>query len=242
MFNQIIQHKGKIMRSRIDKILLTILLIAFLVSLYLVFLWVPQIKASNVSEQIAQKIFYYHVPSAWLGFLAFFIVFVASVAYLWKRERKYELISVASAEIGVLFITLVLITGPIWAKPVWGIWWTWDARLTSSLILWLIYVAFLMLRRYLPDGSKRANLSAVVGILGFVDVPIVYYSIRWWETQHPKAVMASSEGSLAAPMFIAFMFTLATFTLLYIFLMKKRYQLLVLEDQVNKQFKEMELL
>ncbi|MCF7822917.1 MAG: cytochrome c biogenesis protein [Candidatus Marinimicrobia bacterium] len=230
------------MRSRIDKILLTILLIAFLVSLYLVFLWVPQIKASNVSEQIAQKIFYYHVPSAWLGFLAFFIVFVASVAYLWKRERKYELISVASAEIGVLFITLVLITGPIWAKPVWGIWWTWDARLTSSLILWLIYVAFLMLRRYLPDGSKRANLSAVVGILGFVDVPIVYYSIRWWETQHPKAVMASSEGSLAAPMFIAFMFTLATFTLLYIFLMKKRYQLLVLEDQVNKQFKEMELL
>ena len=163
------------------------------------------------------------------------------MAYLWKRERRYELISVASAEIGVLFITLVLITGPIWAKPVWGIWWTWDARLTSSLILWLIYVAYLMLRRYLPDGAKRANLSAIVGIIGFVDVPIVYYSIRWWETQHPKAVMANSEGSLAAPMFFAFMFTLVVFTLLYVYLLRQRYRILVMEDVVNKQFKILEL-
>ncbi len=230
------------MRSKIDKILLAILLIAFLVSIYLIFQWVPQIKASNPAEQIAQRIFYFHVPSAWLGFLAFFVVFGGSVAYLATRNRKYELISVASAEIGVLFITLVLITGPIWAKPVWGIWWTWDVRLTSSLILWLIYVAYLMLRRYLPDGSKRANLSAVVGIIGFIDVPIVYYSIRWWETQHPKAVMASSEGSLAAPMFFTFMFSLATFTLLYVYLIRKRYQLLTLEDTLNKQFKEMEIL
>jgi len=132
------------MRSKIDKILLIILLIAFSVSIYLIFQWVPQIKASNPAEQIAQRIFYFHVPSAWLGFLAFFIVFCGSVAYLATRKRKYELISVASAEIGVLFISLVLITGPIWAKPVWGIWWTWDVRLTSSLILWLIYVAFLI--------------------------------------------------------------------------------------------------
>lgn len=230
------------MGVKIDKIILVLLLFAFLTSLFLVFNWVPQLKASNEAEQIAQKIFYYHVPSAWLGFLAFFVVFLGSVAYLWTRERKYELISVASAEIGILFITLVLVTGPIWAKPVWGIWWTWDARLTSSLILWLIYVAYIMLRRYLPDGSKRANLSAVVGIIGFVDVPIVYYSIRWWETQHPSAIMASSEGSLAAPMFFAFMFTLATFTILYVFLMRKRYQLLKLEDSINKQFKEMEIL
>jgi len=230
------------MKATIDKVLLIILLVAFLVSLYLVFIWAPQIKASNASEQIAQKIFYYHVPSAWLGFLSFFVVFIASVAYLWTRDRKYELLSVASAEIGILFITLVLLTGPIWAKPVWGIWWTWDARLTSSLILWLIYIAFLMLRRYLPDGSKRANLSAVVGIIGFVDVPIVYYSIRWWETQHPKAIMASSEGSLATPMFIAFMFTLTTFTVLYVYLVRQRLQLLKLEDLVTKQFKEMEIL
>ncbi len=230
------------MRSKIDKTILIILLGAFLISLYLIFQWVPQIKASNSAEQIAQRIFYFHVPSAWLGFLAFFVVFAGSVAYLATRNRKYELITVASAEIGVLFITLVLITGPIWAKPVWGIWWTWDVRLTSSLILWLIYVAFLMLRRYLPDGSKRANLSAVVGIIGFIDVPIVYYSIRWWETQHPKAVMASSEGSLAAPMFFTFMFSLATFTLLFVYLIRKRYQLLTLEDTLNKQFKEMEIL
>ncbi|MCF7825365.1 MAG: cytochrome c biogenesis protein [Candidatus Marinimicrobia bacterium] len=230
------------MRSKIDKIILIVLLLAFLASVYLIFQWVPPIKASNPAEQIAQRIFYFHVPSAWLGFLAFFVVFIGSIAYLATRDRKYELITVASAEIGVLFITLVLITGPIWAKPVWGIWWTWDVRLTSSLILWLIYVAFLMLRRYLPDGSKRANLSAVVGIIGFIDVPIVYYSIRWWETQHPKAVMASSEGSLAAPMFFTFMFSLATFTLLYVYLIRKRYQLLTLEDSLNKQFKEMEIL
>lgn len=230
------------MRSKIDKTLLIILLIAFLASVYLIFQWVPPIKASNPAEQIAQRIFYFHVPSAWLGFLAFFVVFLGSIGYLATRDRKYELISVASAEIGVLFITLVLITGPIWAKPVWGIWWTWDVRLTSSLILWLIYVAFLMLRRYLPDGSKRANLSAVVGIIGFIDVPIVYYSIRWWETQHPKAVMASNEGSLAAPMFFVFMCSLVTFTLLYVYLIRKRYQLLVLEDALNKQFKEMEIL
>ncbi len=230
------------MRKIIDKILLIFLFFAFLTSLYLVFMWVPQIKASNAAEQIAQKIFYYHVPSAWVGFLSFFIVFVASVGYLATRKRGFELAAVASAEIGVLFITLVLITGPIWAKPVWGIWWTWDARLTSSLILWLIYIAYLMLRRYLPDGSKRANLSAIVGIIGFIDVPIVYYSIRWWETQHPKAVMASSDGSLAGEMFFTFMFTLATFTVLYIYYMRQRYQLLKLEDIVNKQFKEMEIL
>ena len=230
------------MRSTIDKTFLIILLVAFLACMFLIFNWVPPIKASNPAEQIAQRIFYFHVPSAWLGFLAFFVVFVASIAYLATRDRKYELISVASAEIGVLFISLVLITGPIWAKPVWGIWWTWDTRLTSSLVLWLIYVAFLMLRRYLPDGSKRANLSAVVGIIGFIDVPIVYYSIRWWETQHPKAVMASGDGSLAAPMFFVFMFSLATFTLLYVYLMRKRFQLLTLEDTLNKQFKEMEIL
>lgn len=230
------------MKNIIDKILLIALLLSFLACIYLIFIWVPPIKASNPAEQIAQRIFYFHVPSAWIGFLAFFVVFVGSVAYLWKRDRKYELISVASAEIGVLFITLVLLTGPIWAKPVWGIWWTWDARLTSSLVLWLIYVAYLMLRRYLPDGNKRANLSAVVGIIGFIDVPIVYYSIRWWETQHPKAVMASSEGGLAAPMFFTFMFALAAFTLLYIYFMRKRYNLLVIEDAINKQIKEMEIL
>ncbi|MCF7808548.1 MAG: cytochrome c biogenesis protein [Candidatus Marinimicrobia bacterium] len=230
------------MKTLIDKIILVILLLAFLTSIFLIFAWVPPIKASNPAEQIAQRIFYYHVPSAWIGFLAFFVVFIGSIAYLWKRERKYELLSVASAEIGVLFITLVLLTGPVWAKPVWGIWWTWDARLTSSLVLWLIYVAYLMLRRYLPDGNKRANLSAVVGIIGFIDVPIVYYSIRWWETQHPKAVMASSEGGLAAPMFFVFMFSLAAFTLLYVYFMRVRYKLLVMEDSINKQIKEMEIL
>jgi len=224
-----------------DRILLIAMLILFPVSLYLVFIWVPSIRASNVSEQIAQRIFYYHVPSAWLGFLAFFVVFVASILFLWKRDRIFELVAVSAAEVGVLFISLVLITGPIWAKPVWGIWWTWDTRLTSSLVLWLIYVAYLMLRRYLPDGARRANLSAVVGIIGFMDVPIVYFSIRWWETQHPKAVMASSEGSLASPMLFTLLFCLFTFTVLFVYLMRKRVALLQIEDTLNRNFKEMEL-
>ncbi len=230
------------MQKLIDRILMFTLLIMFPVTLYMVFQWVPSIKASNSAEQIAQRIFYYHVPSAWLGFLAFFVVFVASILYLWKRDRKFELVAVSSAEIGVLFISLMLISGPIWAKPVWGIWWTWDARLTSSMVLWLIYVAYLMLRRYLPDGTRRANLSAVVGIIGFIDVPIVYYSIRWWETQHPKAVMASSEGSLAAPMFTTLLVCVITFTILYIYLMRKRYDLMLIEDSVNRNFKELEML
>lgn len=230
------------MQRLIDRLLAGSLFVLFPVSLYMIFMWVPSIKASNQAEQIAQRIFYYHVPSAWLGFLAFFIVFLASVLYLWKRQRKYELAAVAAAEIGVLFISLVLITGPIWAKPVWGIWWTWDARLTSSMVLWLIYVAYLMLRRYLPDGTRRANLSAVVGIIGFIDVPIVYMSIRWWETQHPKAVVASSEGSLAAPMLTTLLVCVATFTLLYVFLMRKRYSMLRLEDSVNRSFKELEII
>jgi heme exporter protein C len=230
------------MRKLGDRILMVSLLILVPVSLYMVFMWVPSIKASNAAEQIAQRIFYYHVPSAWIGFLAFFVVFVASALYLWQRKRSYELIAVSAAEIGVLFITLVLITGPIWAKPVWGIWWTWDARLTSSLVLWLIYVAYLMLRRYLPDGTRRANLSAVVGIIGFVDVPIVYMSIRWWETQHPKAVVASSDGSLAAPMLYTLLVCVLTFTVLFAYFMSKRYQLLTLEDTLNRNFKEMEML
>ncbi len=142
-----------------------------------------------------QRIFYLHVPSAWSAFFAFLLVFVASVGYLIKRTEKWDWMALASAEVGLVFCTVMLITGPIWAKPVWGIWWTWDARLTSAFVLWLMYAAYLLLRSLMDEPSRRAVVSAVFGIFAFLDVPLVYFSIRIWRTQHPQPVIAGGEGS-----------------------------------------------
>ena len=141
-----------------------------------------------------QRIFYYHVPSAWTAFLLFFGNFIASIVYLIKRSDKWDSVALACAEVGVVFCTIVLVTGPLWAKPVWGIWWTWDARLTTTLVLWLIYVSYLMLRRFSESG-QTPTLAAALAIFGFLDVPIVYMSIRWWRTQHPQPVIAGGQGS-----------------------------------------------
>jgi heme exporter protein C len=141
-----------------------------------------------------QRIFYYHVPSAWTAFLLFLANFVASIVYLAKRGRGADAFAVSSAEVGVVFCTVVLVTGPLWARPVWGIWWTWDARLTSTLILWLIYVSYLLLRK-LSTGGQTPLLAAALAVFGFVDVPIVYFSIRYFRTQHPQPVIGGGEGS-----------------------------------------------
>jgi len=141
-----------------------------------------------------QRIFYYHVPSAWTAFLLFFINFLASIMYLVRRSPRTDAVAVTTAEVGVVFCTVVLVTGPLWARPVWGIWWTWDARLTSTLVLWLIYVSYLILRRY-STGGQTPVLAAALAIFGFVDVPIVYLSIRFFRTQHPQPVIAGGENS-----------------------------------------------
>jgi heme exporter protein C len=147
-----------------------------------------------------QRIFYYHFASAMLTFLFFFISFLASIGYLWLRHRNplgalgADALAVSAAEIGVLFCTAVLIQGPLWARPVWGIWWTWDARLTSTLVMWLIYCSYLLVRRF-AAGPQMQTLAAVVAIFGYVDVPIVYYSTTWWRTQHPSRVIGG-DGSL----------------------------------------------
>jgi heme exporter protein C len=141
-----------------------------------------------------QRIFYYHVPSAWTSMILFFINFLASIWYLIKRDVISDAIAVASAEVGVVFCTVVLITVPLWARPVWGIWWTWDARLTSTLVLWLIYVSYLILRKYATGGQTQV-LAAVLAIFGFLDVPLVYMAIRWFRTQHPQPVIGGGEGS-----------------------------------------------
>jgi len=146
-----------------------------------------------------QRIFYFHVPSAISAFIAFFIVFIANAAFLVTRKPQWDWLGVAGAEVGVACCTVVLITGPIWARPVWGIWWTWDARLTSTFILWLLYITYLLLRGLLEDPQRRATLSAIFGIFAFLDVPLVYLSNRLWRTQHPQPVILGGENSGLAP-------------------------------------------
>jgi len=146
-----------------------------------------------------QRIFYYHVPSAISAFIAFFIVFLGSVAFLVTRDDKWDVLAVSGAEVGVACSSIVLITGPIWARPVWGIWWTWDARLTSTFVLWLLYISYLILRGLLEDPQRRATLSAIFGIFAFLDVPLVYLSNRLWRTQHPQPVVLGGQNSGLAP-------------------------------------------
>jgi heme exporter protein C len=147
-----------------------------------------------------QRIFYFHVPSAICSFVAFFVVFVANFAYLGTRKPRWDWLGVAGAEVGVVCSTIVLITGPIWAHPVWGIWWTWDARLSSTFVMWLLYTAYLLLRGFLDDPQRKAMFSAVFGIFAFLDVPLVYFSNRLWRTQHPQPVILGGSNSGLDPM------------------------------------------
>jgi heme exporter protein C len=142
-----------------------------------------------------QRIFYFHVASWNAMFIAFCVVFYANVAYLTTRKRKWDALGVAGAELGVVCCTIGLVTGPLWARPVWGIWWTWDARLTTTFILWILYISYLLLRGLLEDPEKKASLSAIFGIFAFLDVPLVYLSNRLWRTQHPQPVIAGGNGS-----------------------------------------------
>ena len=182
-----------------------------------------------------QRVFYFHVPIAVMSFLAFFLVFVASAIYLVRRGPRWDSLAHSCAEVGLLFVTLALLTGVIWARPVWGTWWTWEPRLTTTLILWLIYVAYLMIRFNAPNSSKGARYSAVVGIVGFVDVPIVYYSVVWWRSIHPAPVVGpfSEANALDGTMLAILMFSLVSFFLLFLCLMIDRMALRDAEDQVR---------
>jgi heme exporter protein C len=154
------------------------------------------------------------------------VVFLASIVYLWTHTAWWDSVAASAAEIGVIFCTLVLITGPIWARPIWGTWWSWDPTLTLTLVLWLIYVAYLMLR---ADGEdpKRARFAAVLGIVGFVDVPIIRWSVEKWRTLHPKPVVIQEGGTTGLPpsMMLAFLVSLAAFWLLFFYLVRERHAL-----------------
>jgi heme exporter protein C len=179
-----------------------------------------------------QRIFYFHVSSAWTGFVAFFLVFIGSVAYLRTRALKWDWLSVASAEVGVAFFTIVLVTGPIWAKPVWGIWWTWDARLTSSFLLWVLFVSYLVLRTLVDEPERRALVSAVFGIFAALDIPLVYFSIWWFRTQHPQPVIGDG-GSLDARMGWVLLLSWAAMSGVMIVLIRLRYRLESLRSEVD---------
>lgn len=208
--------------------LLGLTFILFIGSLYLIFIYVPTEEAMG----IVQRIFYFHVPLAWVAFLAFFIVFIGSIRYLWKRDTKWDIIASTSAEVGTVFTTLFLITGSIWAKPIWGVWWTWDPRLTAALVLWLIYIAYLLVRVYAAEESRGARFAAVVGIVGFIDVPIVALAITMWRTQHPSPVIF--QGGLAPPMLLTLLVCLAAFSALYCLLMTLRISMKNDEIEIRK--------
>ena len=201
-----------------------------LVASYMIFFYAPQ--EATMGE--VQRIFYIHVPSAWTAFVAYFILFLGSVRFVWKRSQAADDLAQACGEAGFVFCTAVLVTGPLWAKPVWGIWWTWDARLTSTFVLWLLFVSYLMLRSYVINPGRAAMLGAVVGIMGFVDVPIVYMSIRWWRTQHPQPVIAGGEGSRLDPaMRLTLLVTWGAFLCLFAFLVRQRMTLAAMRRELS---------
>jgi heme exporter protein C len=182
-----------------------------------------------------QRIFYLHVPLAWDAYLAFLVVFVSSVAYLWKGDVWWDSLARASAEVGLLFTTLVLITGSLWARPIWGTWWSWDARLTTSLILWFIYIGYLMLRGSIADERRAARYAAVVGIIGFIDVPIIHQSVVWWRTLHPESVVLAGGGPAMPPsMLTALGISLVAFTLLYLSLVRLRLELDLAAGEIRR--------
>ncbi len=206
--------------------------ILLLADLYLIFVVAP--TDANLGN--VQRVFYLHVPIALMSFLAFFIVFVGSLMYLIKRSNRWDSMALAAGEVGVVFVTLALITGVIWAKPVWGVWWTWEPRLTTTLVLWLIYVGYLMVRAYAPNRPKAAVYAAVVGIIGFIDVPIVYYSVQWWRSIHPQQVVGplADSGSLSGTMSMVLLVSSIAFLFFTIWLILERMAARDAEDELGR--------
>jgi heme exporter protein C len=192
-------------------------------TLYLVFFWVPTERNLGVS----QRIFYFHVPLGWLGMISIVIVAIASFMHLLTGREKWDSLAATTAELGLVFATLIIVTGSIWAKPLWGVWWTWDAKLTTTLILWFIYVSYLMLRSYAPSGSQGRRYSSVVALIGAIDAPIIYMATIWWRTAHPELNIGplAESGGLDSRMQLTFLISIVAFTVLYAHMVVERYSL-----------------
>ncbi len=211
----------------------TVVLVA--IAAGLVFFYAPRERVMGD----VQRIFYFHVPSAWVGFLAFFVTLCMSIAFLRTGDLKWDRVSAASVEVGLVFTVMAIISGSIWARPAWNTWWTWDPRLTTYTILALIYVAYLMLRQGVEDPGRRARFASVYGIVGFISVPLTFFSIRWWRTIHPVIIgneTATSVGGfdMTPAMLQVFLFSLAVFTVLYFCFLANRLQLQREQDYVEQ--------
>jgi heme exporter protein C len=218
-------------------ILGTIAILLVIASAYAAFFIAPEERTMG----LIQRIFYFHVSSAWAGFTAFFLCFLGNLLYVWRRDQKYDWLAVSGAEVGLAFTTVVLITGPIWAHPVWGIWWTWDARLTSTFVLWLLYVSYLLLRTLVEEPDRRALLSSLFGIFAFLDVPLVFGAIRWWRTQHPQPVIMGGQGSGLDPtMKSVFFFSALAMHVFMLFLVAERYALEKMQTETDFLAREVE--
>jgi heme exporter protein C len=210
--------------------LVSVAALLMVVAIVLVFAVAPEpVNLATPAERFAQRIFYFHVPNWWVGFLAFLVGAVAGVLYLTSGREKWDVIGVSSIEIGLTFTTIGLITGSIWARPTWNTWWTWEPRLTTAAVGWLMYLAYLMLRSAIDNPERRARLAAVFSIVAFLDVPVVFMAIRWWRTIHPVVIGTPRAGEQAVGGFAmgptiltVFVFCLVLFTLLYVVLMLLR--------------------
>ena len=225
------------MRESIPKPLAAATLLTILASMYLIFNWVP----TEASMGIVQRIFYIHVSSAAIAFAGFILGGCAAIGYLSNRIGSRDDLSVACNEVGLLFACVNLITGSLWAKPIWGVYWAWDARLTAMLLLALIYAAYLILRQSVTEPGQRAVVCAVVSIFGMVDVPIVYMANRWWRTQHPAPVIGGG-GSLDPRMAFVLFFTMFSMAMLFWCLVRKRRRLESLRRNIDGLRREVQAL
>lgn len=202
-----------------------------LVGLYAIFFWVP----TEEFQGVVQRIFYVHVPAAWVAYLAFTVVLVGSIAHLRTSSSRWDNIAHSSAEVGLVFCSINLATGIIWARPIWGTYWTWDPRLTSMFVLFLIYLGYLVFRSMATDPSRGARIAAVIGIVGFIDVPIVHFSVFWWRTLHPARTVINpgERPQLPGEMLATLLFMVAVFTLLYALLLALRVRVARLKHEVE---------
>ncbi|OGO32368.1 MAG: cytochrome C assembly protein [Chloroflexi bacterium RBG_16_56_11] len=208
-------------------------LILMLVSLYMVFVYVPTEKEMG----IVQRIFYLMVPMGWLALLSFLLVFIGSILYLVKRQARWDALAYSSAEVGLVATTGALVVGSLWARPIWGVWWTWEPRLTATLVLWFVYLAYFMVRSFAGEESRGARFAAVIGIVGFIDLPIVVLATTLWRGMHPGGVIFS--GGLESRMLLTLLVSLAAFTVLYVVLLNlrlalKNAEMVLKQVQANK--------
>lgn len=204
--------------------------VSMAITLYMVFLWVP----TEQNLGISQRIFYFHVPLGWIGMISIVIVAIASFMHLITGKAKWDSLAYATAELGVIFATLILVTGAIWAKPVWGVWWTWDAKLTTTLVLWFIYVSYLMIRAYGPSGTQGSRYASVIALIGAIDAPIIYKATDWWRTAHPERNVPSD---IDERMLLTLLVAVLTFTILYGNLLIERYLLRKTESELDILYK-----